>query len=90
LKKGSKVKNNNTTEPKLLFWTVAGPLAILAVVVGGVGVGLSLVLAWLLSRGSKGRCAVPVDTSAYPAGDGLSRILGKDRRRCRLRTAERK
>lgn len=57
MKTGLKVKNTNTAEAKLLFWTVTGPLAILVVVVGGLGVGLGLVLAWLLSRGSRGRYA---------------------------------
>jgi hypothetical protein len=44
--------DTNEPQERLLFWTVAGPVALLMTVVGVVAAAAGLALAWLLSRPS--------------------------------------
>jgi uncharacterized integral membrane protein len=43
-------QNSTTVEVKLFFWTITGPLVILAVVVGALGLGAGLLLARVTSK----------------------------------------
>ena len=44
------LQNTTTVEVKLLFWTITGPLVILAIVVGALGFLLGLLVSRIVSN----------------------------------------